>query len=591
MEARLAAVARIARPHTVSRAVRSGSCSLKFETKSNIKTRSRVAFAAKTPSTSATKTKSVRLLRGERPAADTGYCRWDGWSRGHPNPRREASQAGARRRKAMLSGVINTNVNALYALDSLNNTTNTTNTLEQELSSGLSINSPADNPAGYIAAQGFTSQLSGVTQATSNANQAISLVQTADGAITQQVNILQNILSIASQAANGGQTSQQLAALQQVVSQLQTEVTSISNQTTFNGVGLINGTFQNVNFQVGPSAGQTIGLSIGSTAANGIGAYQSALNGGGIYAATGAGTGGVGDNSGNSFTISAAGAFTAGNVGVSGSSGNANAAITAAESAENFAAAVNGVTSKTNVSATADTSVAFTVTAGTISFTLGNGVPTAQTNTQTINATISSVTAAGLANLVGQINNATGSTGIVAAVNSNNQLVLTQSQGDNISIHGVAGTGSLAAGGTTLIGGGTTAALVQGLTTLQSTSSFGLSNTDAGLAVGSSLSALSSVNVSTQAGATAALNVVNFALQQLENVGGQLGAVQQELQATVANLQSTDTNITAAQGVVQDANIPQVSTQLTQEEILQQAGVSALAQSTTLQQSFLKLLQ
>jgi flagellin len=491
----------------------------------------------------------------------------------------------------MLSGVINTNVNALYALNSLNNTTNTTNTLEQELSSGLSINSPADNPAGYIAAQGFTSQLSGVTQATSNANQAISLVQTADGAITQQVNILQNILSIASQAANGGQTSQQLAALQQVVSQLQTEVTSISNQTTFNGVGLINGTFQNVNFQVGPSAGQTIGLSIGSTAANGIGAYQSALNGGGIYAATGAGTGGVGDNSGNSFTISAAGAFTAGNVGVSGSSGNANAAITAAESAENFAVAVNDVTSKTNVSATADTSVAFTVTAGTISFTLGNGVPTAQTNTQTINATISSVTAAGLANLVGQINNATGSTGIVAAVNSNNQLVLTQSQGDNISIHGVAGTGSLAAGGTTLIGGGTTAALVQGLTTLQSTSSFGLSNTDAGLAAGSSLSALSSVNVSTQAGATAALNVVNFALQQLENVGGQLGAVQQELQATVANLQSTDTNITAAQGVVQDANIPQVSTQLTQEEILQQAGVSALAQSTTLQQSFLKLLQ
>ena len=59
----------------------------------------------------------------------------------------------------------------------------------------------------------------------------------------------------------------------------------------------------------------------------------------------------------------------------------------------------------------------------------------------------------------------------------------------------------------------------------------------------------------------------------------------------MSNLQSTDTNLTAAQGVVQDANIPQVSTQLTQEEILQQAGVSALAQSSTLQQSFLKLLQ
>ncbi|HUI35545.1 MAG TPA: flagellin, partial [Stellaceae bacterium] len=196
-----------------------------------------------------------------------------------------------------------------------------------------------------------------------------------------------------------------------------------------------------------------------------------------------------------------------------------------------------------------------------------------------------------------QINNATGQTGIVASVDANNHLVLTQSQGDNISIKSVSlAGGSLAAGGTTLGGAGSTSALVQGVTTLQSTQSFGLNESgvgagNAGLAVTSSLSALSAVNVSTQAGATAALNVVSFALQQLENVGGQLGAVQQELQATVSNLQSTSTNITAARGVVQDANIPQVTTQLTQQEILQQAGVSALAQSSTLQQSFLKLLQ
>jgi flagellin len=492
----------------------------------------------------------------------------------------------------MLSGVINTNVNALYALNSLNNTNNAVNTLEQQLSSGLAINSPADNPAGYIAAQGFTAQLSGTNQAISNSNQAISLVQTANGAITQQVNILQNILSIASQAANGGATSQQLASLQQVVSQLQTEVSSIANQTNFNGVNLLDGTFQNVNFQVGAKAGQTIGLTIGNTAANQVGAYQSSGTAA-IYTATGKATGGVGDNTGNSFTISAAGAgaFTAGNVGVSGSAGNANVAITAAESAQNFAAGVNAVTSKTNVTAVANTSVAFTVTAGTVSFTLGNGNGAAQTNTVNISATVSSATASGLANLVSQINQSTGQTGIVAAVNSSNQLVLTQAQGDNISFAGFAGTGTLAAGTTTLAAAGTVSATVQGLTTLQSTQSFGLSNTDAGLGVTSSLAALSAVNVSTQAGATAALNVVSFALQQLENVGGQLGAIQQELQATVSNLQSTATNITAAKGVVEDANIPQVTTQLTQQEILQQAGVSALAKSSELQQSFLRLLQ
>ena len=105
------------------------------------------------------------------------------------------------------------------------------------------------------------------------------------------------------------------------------------------------------------------------------------------------------------------------------------------------------------------------------------------------------------------------------------------------------------------------------------------------------MSTLAAVNVSTISGANAALDVVDFALQQLENIGAQLGAVQQRLQATAANLQTTDTSLTTARSVVQDANIPQVTTQLTQEEILQQAGVSALAQSNVLEQSFLKLLQ
>jgi flagellin len=131
------------------------------------------------------------------------------------------------------------------------------------------------------------------------------------------------------------------------------------------------------------------------------------------------------------------------------------------------------------------------------------------------------------------------------------------------------------------------------LVTLQSSQGFALSAaaSDIGLATSSSLSALSAINVSTQAGAGAAINVLTFALQQLENQGGQLGAVQQRLQATVSNLQVTNTNLTAARGVVEDANIPQVTTQLTQQEILQQAGISALSQSSVLQQSLLKLLQ
>jgi flagellin len=505
----------------------------------------------------------------------------------------------------MSVGAINTNVNALYALNSLANTANKANTLEQELSSGLAINSPADNPAGYIAAQGFTTQIGGVQQATSNVNQAISLVQTADGGVTQQINILQQIANIANQAVNGTANAQQLQSLQQVVSQLQAQVSTIAQQTNFNGVNLLDGSYQGAQFQVGPSIGQTLNLSIGTTLASqiGVNASSAATAASGVYAIDGSGSGGVGDQTGHSYAITAAGAgafLGTGSVGVSGSAGNAAFSVSSKnESAQAIAAAINANTSKTNVSAVADTSVAFTVTAGSVSFVLGNGTGAAQTNPVNIAATVSSVSPSGLQSLVSSINQQSAVTGVSATVNASNQLVLTQAQGDNISITGFAGTGTLAAGGsatTTLGVGGTNvaSATVQGVVSLQSNQTFsttaaGISNI--GLNATSALSSLASVNVSTPAGANAALNVVNFALQQLENTGSQLGAVQQRLQATVSNLQTTNTNITAARSVVQDANIPQVTTQLTQQEILQQAGVSALAQSSALQQSFLKLLQ
>src|SRR5262249_40671952 len=229
----------------------------------------------------------------------------------------------------MLSGAINTNVDALYALASLTNTANTTNTLEQQLSSGLAVNSPSDTPAGYIAAQGFTTQLGGTEQALSNVNQGISLVQTANGGITQQINILQQIRNIANQAANGINSTQQLQSLQQVVSQLQTQVTTIAQQSVFNGQNLLDGSLNGVQFQVGPSEGQTIGLSIGSTVATQLGANQSSAAAAGIYHTDGSGSGGVGDVSGHAYAITATGtgAFTAGNVGVSGSAGAANVAV------------------------------------------------------------------------------------------------------------------------------------------------------------------------------------------------------------------------------------------------------------------------
>jgi flagellin len=500
----------------------------------------------------------------------------------------------------MLAGSINTNVSALFALNSLSNTANQTGTLEQELSSGLAINSPADNPAGFIAAQGFQTQIGGVTQATSNANQAVSLVQTADGAVQQQINLLQQISTIADQAANGINTPSELASLQQVVSQLQTEVTSISQQTQFNNQNLLDGSFQGVQFQTGPNAGQTTQLSIANTGATAIGVNQSQAATGAtdVYKKGGSASGGVGDNTGNSYAISGGGggSFTAGTIGVSGSAGSKSFTVTASEAAADIATSINAIQSTTNVSASANTSVAFAVTSGSFTFQLGNGTGATPTNKATIAATVTADTASGLSPLVQAINADTSATGVTATVNSANDLVLTQAQGQNISISSFAGTGTLKAGGTTTttLGGAVTAATVQGVVSFQSTQAFALDSTnikDIGLQTNSALSSLSSINVSTTAGANSAINVVSFAIKALENIGGGLGATQQQLQATVSNLQTTESNLTTAQGVVQDANIPQVTTQLTQEQILQQAGVSALAQSSQLQQSFLKLLQ
>ncbi len=97
-------------------------------------------------------------------------------------------------------GSINTNVGSLYALNSLGNTNQNINSLQQQLATGLSINSPASNPAGYTIAQGFTTQINGSNQGISNANQGITMLETATGAIGQQTNILQNMRTIAVQS-------------------------------------------------------------------------------------------------------------------------------------------------------------------------------------------------------------------------------------------------------------------------------------------------------------------------------------------------------------------------------------------------------
>ena len=494
------------------------------------------------------------------------------------------------------TGSILSNFGALQALNGIAAAQSANNTYETQLSTGLSINSPADNPAGFIEAQGFTSQVNGVTQASSNANEGISLLQTAQGAVQQQLDVAQKLNSMAVQAANGTQTPQEAQSLQSVVSQLTGQITTIAQQTQFNNINLLDGTFSGVQFQIGANEGQTLSLSIGSTQANNIG-MNTLDSSGKLY----------GSKTGDSAAVTKTGsAFTAGSLTINGSNGSAKVTATATESAASLASAVNALTNQTNVSAQAATNLVVKAKGGSgsaYSFTLGNGSAASPTNTVTISAT-------GVSGLVNAINASTAKTGITAVQQGSGasaELVLTQSQGQNISITGVAnGSFTVENGGSTAntkkFGGTTTAGtftaasggstlVAQGKVSFQSDQSFSVANAaDIGLKSQSNLLSLSAINVSTTAGANSAINVIKYAIEGLNNLGGQLGASQQRLTATLNNLTTTNANLQNGLATVQDANIPAVSQQLTQSQIQAQAGVAALKSSTTLQQAFLSLL-
>ena len=529
-------------------------------------------------------------------------------------------------------GSILTNQGALDALQSISNTSTENNTLENELSSGLAINSPADNPAGFITAQGFTSQLNGLTQAVSNANQGVSLLQTAQGALQQQLGIVQQLNSISVQAANGTETSQEATSLQNVVSQLTGQVNSISAQTQFNNVSLLNGTFNNVQFQVGANEGQTVSLSIGNTAASALGAFQTVAVAS-TKSAAGAETGTlVASGKGG---VAAQFAITVG-----GESLGSVTPVSSLESAASLAAQVNSLDAAKGVTASASNVVnlgAFTAGAGSGSGTAGAVTLTlaASGSGKTIGTAVQA-TGSSLTSLIANINKGTSQTGISAAENSLGSLILTQGNADNIQISGFStsagtktgaaapnlasvasavgtatGTGSTGAlitiqGSVQLAGGGqisvATAGSATALALVGATSSFfSLADVNVSTVNGTTPTATAAnvaatgatsfgVALNTQGGANQAISVVNFALQSLNNTGGQLGAVQQGLTANINNLNTTSQNVTTALGVVQDANLPQVANQLTQAQIQAQAGVAALKSSTTLQQSFLSLL-
>jgi len=154
--------------------------------------------------------------------------------------------------------IINTNIASLTAQRNLNTSQNSLNTSLQRLSSGLRINSAKDDAAGLAITERFTSQIRGLNQAQRNANDGISLAQTAEGDLAQITNNLQRIRELAVQSANATNSASDREALQLEVSQLVSEIDRVASTSAFNGVNLLDGSFTSQDFQVGANAGETV---------------------------------------------------------------------------------------------------------------------------------------------------------------------------------------------------------------------------------------------------------------------------------------------------------------------------------------------
>ncbi|MFS1421999.1 flagellin [Shewanella sp. 10N.286.48.B5] len=165
---------------------------------------------------------------------------------------------------------VNTNVTSMKAQNSLNSANGGLQTSMERLSSGLRINSAKDDAAGLQISNRMTSQINGIGVAMRNANDGISIAQTAEGAMSESTNILQRMRDLSLQSANGSNTADDRAAMQTEIDSLNSELTRIADTTAFGGQKLLNGNYGTQAFQVGSNANETISITLNDISADAL---------------------------------------------------------------------------------------------------------------------------------------------------------------------------------------------------------------------------------------------------------------------------------------------------------------------------------
>ncbi len=472
-----------------------------------------------------------------------------------------------------MAAFINTNTASLNAQRNLNSSQGALATSLQRLSSGLRINSAKDDAAGLAISERMTSQIRGNDQAARNANDGISLAQTAEGDLTQIGSNLQRMRELTVQSSNASNSTGDRAALQNEVNQLRQEIDRVASNSSFNGVKLLDGSFSSQAFQIGANNSSNDKITIANidssrTSSLGI-SYSSTVTSGSI---TGASTGSNLTVNGQNVIASVAG------------NQNGQTAGSAYAVAQAINASSTGVTA-TAVAATATgtaTAFASTETAGSITI---NGV--------NVGAIAAGSDATDKASKVAAAINLVSAASGVTATNTAGALTLTAADGREIT---VAGAGAVTANT------GLTAGTTQGTVKLSNsgasaaTSSITIGSTALGFTGATTAAtqggqALSVIDISTVAGADKALSSIDSALSSVNSSRASLGAYQNRFASVVSSLQTTSENLSASRSRIQDTDFAHETASLTRGQILQQAGTAMLAQANSLPNGVLALLR
>jgi len=498
---------------------------------------------------------------------------------------------------------INTNIAAMNAHNSAMLNNREIDSSLSKLSSGLRINTAADDASGLSIADSLRTQASSLGQAIANANDGISIIQIADKAMDEQTKILDTIKTKATQAAQDGQSADSRKALQADITKLMDELDNIAGTTSYNGQNLLSGQFTNKEFQIGAYSNQSVKASIGATSSDKIGNARfettATITASSVASLTFTNVDGT-----NSVTLES--------VIISTSAGTGLGVL--AETINKNSEILGGVQASFQVVSTGSTHV----TTGTISGLTING-----TNIGNIKVADEN-DSKGV--LVAAINNFSADTGVTAAIDSRGNLSLTSADGRAIQISGtnlttVTGIGSggkdFNAGRLTLTrtgaadiiisasGAGNTATTglqnaikgsaeatsslrdIKGATTADIASAMGF-NANANTI---NITADKGAGVTTLKGAMAVMKIADAAIKALDAVRSNLGSVQNQLTSTVNNISVTQVNVKAAESQIRDVDFASESANFSKHNILAQSGSYAMSQANAVQQNVLKLLQ